>query len=164
MLSIIRKIVGYLASAVLSWMIILAATQLLLRWFFSTGISWADIQLRQMVLLTGLLGGVLAASENRHIRIDLLDHFGNPRIKKILHLVMSILATGCTFFLGYISISFIISERESGTLLRNFFFGIGIPQWYIELAMPICFFLMGIFFLTSVIFPEKEDNSEEKLT
>jgi len=164
MLRLLQKFVGYLVSAVLSWMIILAATQLLLRWFFGTGISWADIQLRQMVLLIGLLGGVLAASENRHIRIDLLDHFGSPIMKRYLHLLMSILATCCTFFLGYLSISFIILERESGTMLRNFFFGIGIPQWYIELTMPICFFLMGMFFLTSVIFPEKQDKAEEKLT
>jgi len=160
MLNKIRKTIGYLVMLVLAWMIVLSITQLLLRWFFGTGISWAEVQLRQMVLLIGLLGGVLAASENRHIRIDLLDHFGSPRLKKYLHMVMSILAGLSTFFLAYLSIPFINMERESGTILRNFFFGAGIPQWYIELAIPVCFTLMGVFFLTSGIFPEEPDHIE----
>ncbi len=161
MLSVLRKIVGHIVTAVITWMILLAITQLFLRWFFGMGISWADIQLRQMVLLIGLLGGVLAASENRHIRIDLLDHFGSPRIKKYLHLLMSFLAGSFTFLLGYLSISFIRSERESETLLRNFFFGASIPQWYIELAIPICFFLMGIFFFSSVLSPQVWETNED---
>ena len=59
----------------LSAMIVLAATQIMLRNFFDSGFVWIDPLLRVLVLWLGLIGATVATRNNRHIRIDLLSGF-----------------------------------------------------------------------------------------
>jgi len=159
-LNFIRKTVGVTVAVILGWMVLLGASQLILRWSFGIGIPWADIQLRQMVLIIALMGGVLAAAENRHIRIDLLEHFIKGRIRRVIQRIVLCTAAVCVFFLAIISIFFINSERFAGIILRDFLFGLNIHQWYLELFIPICFSLMGLFFLASAIFPLESGQPE----
>jgi len=145
----IRRAVGIVAAGVMGWMIVLAFGQLMARWVFSDSIAGSDLMLRQMVLIIGLLGGVLAAADDRHIRIDLTDNFvsgkWNIGIRRVINLCASII----TAYLAWASVLFIQSERQAEVLLRGLFFGVNVPQWYIELLMPVCFILMAVLFLLS---------------
>ena len=149
----IRRTIGLIATAILGWMILLSFVQLILRYLFDIGIPWADVQLRQMVLLIALFGAVLASSQSRHIRIDLLDYLGNRRLRALLLRIVSILSAIAVLSLAYYSIGFIRSESEHVSLLRSFFFGIDTPQWYIELCIPLCLCLMAFFFLILAVKP-----------
>ena len=143
----IRHFVGVWVAILLIWMVILALAQVILRWFFSLGIPWADQQLRMLVLWVGLLGGVLASAQSRHIRIDLLEHYLNARYRRIIgHLINTIAGLGA-LCLAYLSIAFIISEKEAGLTYDSILFGASIPFWLTELIIPIGFALMGLFFL-----------------
>ncbi|MEW8298423.1 MAG: TRAP transporter small permease subunit, partial [Candidatus Thiodiazotropha sp.] len=71
----------------LSATILLAASQILLRNFFDSGLIWADPTLRIMVLWLALLGAIAATRENRHIRIDLFSHRLSKRSQSILSLI-----------------------------------------------------------------------------
>lgn len=145
----IRRFVGWSVSIILIWMVMLALLQLLLRWFTSHALSWADIQLRQLVLWIGLLGAVLAASEGRHIRIDLVDHYLKGKWKKIAAGFVSILSGAGSLALGVLSFSFISSEKQAEIILNSAFFGVSIPIWIAELIIPVCFFLMSLYFVAS---------------
>lgn len=138
-------------------MVLLGITNLLMRWLFSVSIIWVDIQLRQMVLWIGLLGSVLAAAKRRHIRIDLIDHFFSEQSKLIINRVTSILSAAGSFYLGCISIGFILSEREAGLALDRIMFSLSMPLWIVELIIPVGFFLMSLFFAASSIFPVTDD-------
>ncbi|MBI2341120.1 MAG: TRAP transporter small permease subunit, partial [Deltaproteobacteria bacterium] len=50
-------------------MIVLGFLQVVLRNFFGSGISWADVTVRHLVLWVGFFGAVLATIENRHITL-----------------------------------------------------------------------------------------------
>jgi len=139
--------VGWIVAGLLGWMVLLALVQLLLRWTFSIGLPWVDIQLRQFVLWIGLLGGVLAASDSRHIRIDLIEHYFNEHIRKIIGTIVSLFAASASFFLGCLSLSFIANEKSAAVVLDKVFFGASVPIWIPELIIPVSFWLMAIYFI-----------------
>jgi len=146
---IIRLTVGIVATAVMGAMVALAFSQLIARWAFNGSISGADLMLRQMVLIIGLLGGVLAAADNRHIRIDLADNFLKGSWKKRSKQIINFTASLVAGYLAWVSISFVQSEHHANVVLRGLFFGHDVAQWYIEILIPICFFLIAILFLAS---------------
>ncbi|MCF7810204.1 TRAP transporter small permease subunit [bacterium] len=148
--SIIKKTVGWVVVFLLAWMVVLALLQLLLRWTLSQGIPWADIQLRQLLLWLALLGGVLAAAENRHIRIDVIEHYLSGKTKFIIQRLISIIAATCSGLLGYLSFSFITSEKSADVMLDSVFFGMTTPIWIVELIIPMSFWLMALYFLVPV--------------
>ena len=157
-LTTIRGFISGLVSLVLVWMLVLSLLQLLLRWIFEIGFTWAGIQLQQMVLMIALLGGVVAATDNRHIRIDLLEQYlkGKPRLI-VRHLISAIAGIG-SIYLGYLSIKFIQFERDTGSELRDFLFGKTMPNWYIELIIPVSFILMGLVFILKSIIPDQQSR------
>ena len=149
-LRFVKKITGWAVVILLAWMVILALLQVILRSIFSTGVPWADQQLRQLVLWIALSGGVLAAAERRHIRIDLVEHYLDERKRRIIGRYVSIVAgIGC-LYLAYLSVGFVISEMTAQVMISNLFFGISLPAWISELIIPIGFGLMGLFFLVPV--------------
>ena len=150
-LGTIKRLVGWGVALLLGWMVLLALAQLILRWTLSTGIPWADLQLRQMVLWIGLLGGVLAAADNRHIRIDIVEHYLSPKVKAVVKRFTSLIAAAGSFYLGYLSIGFIRSEREAGVMLNRALFGLSLGQWIVEIVIPVGFWLMTIYFLASAL-------------
>jgi TRAP-type C4-dicarboxylate transport system permease small subunit len=150
LLLICKKTVGWVTVFLLAWMVVLALLQLLLRWTGLQGISWADIQLRQLLLWLALLGGVLAAAENRHIRIDAIEHYLSGKMKFIIQRLVSTIAAACSGFLGYLSFSFIISEKNADVMLDSLFFGTTTPIWIVELIIPISFWLMALYLLVPV--------------
>lgn len=132
-------------------MVVLALVQLLLRWIFSTGISWADIHLRYLVLMLTMGGGVLATAKSRHIRIDLVEHYLKPKTRDAVQRVVMLFSAIATFYLSYVALRFVHIERESETLLKNIFFGISVPIWIPESVIVIAFLLMGVLFILKAI-------------
>ena len=128
----------------------LALVQVILRRFFNIGLPWADQQLRLMVLWVGLLGGVLAAAESRHIRIDLLDHYFPSSLRIIARRIIDTIAGLAAFYLAYLSIGFILSEKRAGLVNDGILFGFPLPLWLTETVIPVSFALMGLFLLVSL--------------
>jgi len=147
----IKRTDGWLVTILLGWMLLVASLQLVLRWTAGIGIPWADLQLRQLVLWIGLLGGVLAAAEGRHIRIDLVEHYFSYRFRRLLSRLVSICATLGSVYLGYLSLSFISSEKGAGVNIDGLLFGASVPMWITQLIFPISFWLMGIYFFVPVV-------------
>ena len=72
----------------LSAMIVLAATQIMLRNFFDSGFVWIDPLLRVLVLWLGLIGATVATRNNRHIRIDLLSRFFSRNVHRLIQSII----------------------------------------------------------------------------
>ncbi|PIQ97649.1 MAG: C4-dicarboxylate ABC transporter permease [Nitrospinae bacterium CG11_big_fil_rev_8_21_14_0_20_56_8] len=127
----IGRIESWLVLVVLLTMIVLSFGQVILRNVFNSGILWADIFLRQMVLWVGFLGASLATRENRHISIDLLPILlprrWHPPLRALTHFAAGIISG----FLAHAAWRFVEFEREAESVLfLNF------PVWWFQLILP----------------------------
>ncbi len=133
----IAKVEQILIVTFLSFMILVAFLQIVLRNFFFTGLDWGDSFLRNLVLWIGFIGATLATKEGKHINIDIvarwLPSLGRNIVMRITHLF----SFSVCCLLTYAALKFIRNEVQMGnrTLLN-------IPIWIPEMILPLTFGLM----------------------
>ncbi|MET0072041.1 MAG: TRAP transporter small permease [Candidatus Thiodiazotropha sp.] len=126
----------------LSATILLAASQIVLRNFFDSGLIWADPTLRIMVLWLALLGAIAATRENRHIRIDLFSHGLSKRSQSILSLINNLFSAVVCAIITWHAVRFVYAEWQDGVMLFA-----ALPAWLGEIIIPIGFGVMTLRFL-----------------
>lgn len=131
---------------VLFVMLGLSTLQLVLHTAFDSGIEWADIVARQMVLWLGFLGGALATQQGRHIAIDAASKLLRPKAAAWLRAVTFTSAAIIAGTMGRSALGFVSDEMEAGSML----FG-SVPAWPFEAVMPVSLFVIVFHFLVSVI-------------
>lgn len=159
--TILEKIETILVIIILTSMIIIAFTQILLRNFFSTSLSWGDVLLRHLVLWIGFLSASLATREGKHISIDVFSKILKPKAKNITQIFVNLFAALISFFLMNAAIDFIKMEYEGGgTLFYEF------PVWIAQLIIAIGFgTMMFRFFIKALenvagLITSKQENQE----
>ena len=70
---VIDRVEQILLVILLSSMIVIAFFQIVLRNLFSTGLTWGDPLVRNLVLWIGFIGAALATREGKHINIDIVS-------------------------------------------------------------------------------------------
>ncbi|MCP3870657.1 MAG: TRAP transporter small permease [Gammaproteobacteria bacterium] len=148
---VVRLVEDGLIVTTMSAMILLAATQILLRNLLDSGISWGDPTLRVLVLWTALLGAMGASRDGNHIRIDVLSRFLSGRYQRLSRRVTDIFAGLVCALLAWHSGRFVIYEWEDGSLL----FG-SVPAWACEIILPVAFAVMAIRFFLGTL-PASEE-------
>lgn len=88
----ISRVEGWAIVILLSFTLLMAFSQVVLRNIFSTGFIWADILLRNLVLWIALLGASIATKERKHIAIDAVSRFFSIKKKYIIEIVISIIS------------------------------------------------------------------------
>lgn len=124
----------------------LVFAQVLLRGFFNSGISWADVVGRHMVLWIAFLGAMLATRSRQHISIDLASRLVPRRARNALRFVLDIVACIVCVALTVAAVKFVISEREMETILFA-----GIPLWTITTIIPFGFFMISFEYAVGVV-------------
>ena len=121
----------------LSFMILTAFLQIVLRNFFSTGLDWADSLIRNLVLWTGFIGATLATKEGKHINIDMVSRWLPSLGKNVVTLFIHLFSFFICCLLTYAALKFIKNEvqMENRTFLN-------IPSWIPEMILPMTFGLM----------------------
>jgi TRAP-type C4-dicarboxylate transport system permease small subunit len=99
-----------IAAAVLLLMIVIAATQAVLRNltnfdldFANVGLehmAWADSFLQKGTLWLAFFGASLSTYDEKHIAIDILPRLSPPRIKQLLRAIVSTFGSVVCFYLG----------------------------------------------------------------
>ena len=143
---IIDRVEQTLLVILLSFMILIAFLQIVLRNAFSTGLTWGDPLVRNLVLWVGFVGATMATKEGKHINIDVVSKwfpsFGRNLIECMTHL-FSFLVCG---LLTYAALKFIKNEAQMGTVTF-----LGIPSWIPEMILPVTFGLMTFRFILRFI-------------
>lgn len=125
--------------AVLLAMVGIIASQVLLRVIFSSGIQWADIAARQMVMWVAFLGAMLATRLRQHIAIDIITRF-IPRIpRNVVRIVLDAFACAVTLLFARAAFLFVLEERAMGTELVS-----GFPTWYAQTIIPFGFAMISL--------------------
>jgi TRAP-type C4-dicarboxylate transport system permease small subunit len=134
---IISRVEKILIVFLLSLMILVAFLQIVLRNFFATGFSWADVFVRYLVLWVAFIGAALATQEGKHINIDVFSRWISGKGKIYLKAVSQLCSLIICGLLAYAAVKFIQFEAQMGG--TTFF---GLPLWLPQLIIPITFGLM----------------------
>ncbi|PVV06829.1 MAG: C4-dicarboxylate ABC transporter permease [gamma proteobacterium symbiont of Ctena orbiculata] len=129
----------------LSATILLAASQIVLRNLFDSGLIWADPTLRIMVLWLSLLGAIAATREDRHIRIDLFSHRLSKRSRSVLSIINNLFSAIICGIITWHAIRFVHLEWQDGAILFA-----SLPAWLGEIIIPIGFGVMTMRFLFNI--------------
>ncbi|MCL5021312.1 MAG: TRAP transporter small permease subunit [Bacteroidetes bacterium] len=129
----------------------MAFLQVILRIFWATGIVWADVFLRHLVLWIGFLGAALAAKESRHFSINVVTKRLPPLFQRIIQVLLHAAAALVCYFLSEAGMSFLRDEIKYDTEPLFTVFGKNVLPYYLELIIPIGFALVGLHFLFKAI-------------
>jgi TRAP-type C4-dicarboxylate transport system permease small subunit len=137
----LTKVEGYILITLLFVMVVMAFLQVALRNLFSSGILWADIFLRHLLLWLGFLGAAIATSENRHINIDAVRRFLSKRMRSAVEVLTDSFAAVICFMLAQASWTFVQGEIADRRVLFGDF-----PSWYAQVIIPVGFGLLVVHF------------------
>lgn len=147
---LIHRAEEFLLAFLLTSMILLAASQVLLRNFFDSGLYWGDSAVRVVVLWVAMFGAMIASRRNEHIRIDIASRFIPEHYKNHLTRFVSAFTCAVLVIFTWHSIDFVRFEYEDGTIA----FGI-VPAWLCEIIMPIGAAVMAMRYALLTILPGK---------
>ncbi|MCL5021387.1 MAG: TRAP transporter small permease subunit [Bacteroidetes bacterium] len=157
-MKIIRKIESVLGIAenallviFLTVTVVMAFLQVILREFWSTGILWADVFLRHLVLWIGFLGAALAAKESRHFSINIITKRLPPVLQRIVQAFLHVTSAVVCYFLYDAGMSFVRDEIRYDSEPLFTFMGKSVMPYYMEIIIPIGFGLIGLHFLFRAI-------------
>lgn len=113
-----------------------AFLQVVLRNIFDSGIAWADIFNRSMVLWVGFFGATLSAREDRHLSLEVLTKFLPNKFKPFIQFIVTSFVIGVCALLTYYSYLFYVDQItfESSDLLFE-----GFPKAYFTVIFPLGF-------------------------
>ncbi|QBB70660.1 TRAP transporter small permease [Pseudolysobacter antarcticus] len=141
-----------LITALVLLLVLLAGAQIVLRNAFGTSISWADPLLRALVLWTALLGALAAVREDKHISLDVLSRLLSGTALRLSRVLTFGFAAVICALAAYYSGSLVMIEFASGGIAFA-----GVPNWVLEIIMPIAFALMALrFALRAFALPDPE--------
>ncbi len=150
LIAVIDKNLAYFETAlivlILSVVVLMAFLQVFLRNIFSTGILWADIFLRHLVLWVGFIGASIATRENKHINIDVLTRLAPEKARAYIHLITDVVTMGVSIVLAIAGYNFLALEIEFNTILFE-----NVPAWIFEIIIPIGFGMIAFRYLLKII-------------
>ncbi len=152
--AVIEQLERILLVILLSSMILIAFLQIILRDVFSTGLTWGEPLVRNLVLWVGFIGATLATREGRHINIDLLPKWLPSQGKNFVTLMTHLFSFSVCGLLTYAALKFIKNEAEMGHITF-----LNIPAWIPGMILPITFglitFRFGLRSLSSLLMAVK---------
>lgn len=131
---------------VLGSLIIICFLQVILRNFFESGIPWADVAARHLVLWIGFVGATFATRRENHLAIDALARLFPKSWDEAIRALINLISAIVCGFLTYAAAKFVLNERTMGDILL-----LSIPTWVVELIIPISFLAIALRFLLCFI-------------
>jgi TRAP-type C4-dicarboxylate transport system permease small subunit len=141
-----RFVETLLLGVLLAGLMIFATAQIVLRNFFSMGVSWGDGLIRLSVLWLALLGALAASSDQRHISLGALVRWLPQRGQRGAAVLADLFAAGVCGALAWFSTAFVVDSRTAGDTLLN-----GVPAWPLQLIMPVAFGLITYRFASQAL-------------
>ena len=130
----------------LAAMMVLPLLEALLRKTLQTGISGQTAIEQHLVLITGMLGGAVAARQRRLLSLGSVELLlKNESARALARIFSSAVAVTVSVFLSVASVTFVLSERAGGRTLPY-----DVPVWIVQLVLPIGFALIAARILMNV--------------
>lgn len=118
----------------LAAMVLIPLLESALRTLFSVGISGSNSIVQHLTLVVGMLGGVIAARDDRLLSLSTAQAFLRGRMRTSARIFAYSFGTAVSAFLCVAGVQFVMSEREGGNLLVR-----GLPVWWVQTLLPLGF-------------------------
>ena len=86
----LEKIITFLASASILGIVVIVFLNVVMRYIFNTGLTWSDEVSVNLFVWFIFLGGILAAIEKMHLKVDIFTNLFNQKNQKIFTIVANI--------------------------------------------------------------------------
>ena len=127
-----------LVTLTLSAMVLLPLAEIFLRKFFHTGISGVNSIIQHLVLIVGMLGGAIAARENRLLSLSTVISYLNDSWKIKVRIFSGAFGAAICVFLCVAGVQYALSSIGSGKIIAY-----GIPVWTVQFILPIGFAIIA---------------------
>jgi TRAP-type C4-dicarboxylate transport system permease small subunit len=146
--SFLQTIEAWIAAGSLLLLLALALFQILLRNILDFGYPEIDIINRHLLVVTGMMGAVLATARHAHIKTDALSLLLSPSLKDKIQLPLNIFSSTICLALCYYSAIFVLDEWQYAPANE---------RWTLPftLVYPISFALMSCHFILNEITAER---------
>lgn len=112
------------------------------RYVFNDGFSWAEELVRYQIVWMVLLGASVAARQGIHIGIDILRRFSPAPVAKAITLLVHGLSVVFCAFLVFYGIELTEQTQRFGQVSS----ALQAPMWVVQLAIPVGAGLMALRF------------------
>jgi TRAP-type transport system small permease protein len=140
----------------LAAMVLLAASQILLRNFFNISIYGSDQLLRLLVLWVAFLGAVAASRDGKHIHVDAIARWLPGRVRAAITALTDLFTLGVCLMLAWESLRYMKDARASGEMA----FG-SLPVWVAETILPLAFTLIALRYLLRFVHHVQQARGRE---
>ena len=123
-------------------LVFLSFAQIALRTLLGVALPWSEPLVRHLVLWSSFLGALIAARQDRHIRIDALLRVSPAPARRLMEGAAALGSAAVCLALTVISIRYLRDERSFGAHSL-----LGIPAWQLQVIFPLTFGGMGLRFL-----------------
>jgi C4-dicarboxylate transporter DctM subunit len=128
-----------LLALALGFMALIPLLEALLRGAFHIGISGSASLVQHLCLVVGMVGGAIAARENRLLSLATTEFLPEGRWRSVARFFANSFAAAITAALALAAWRFVASERQAGHILAY-----GIRVWMVETVMPVGFALVAV--------------------
>lgn len=135
----VRQGENLIVVAALAAMTLLPVVEVALRQFFQTGVPASATMVQHLVLAVGMLGGALAARENRLLALSVATHWLKDGWLTAARVFSNGFAAAISALLTVASWQFVMSQRSLGQE-----FAFGIPRWVVQSLIVVGFALVTL--------------------
>ena len=124
---------------ILAAMVLLAATQIILRNVFDGAILWAGPMLRVGVLWVGMIGAMVATRSDKQISIDAVSRFLPTKWKDRVRVLTDLFTAAVAGVVAWSAFRLVLDDRAAGTTAVAF-----VPLWVCEAILPVAFGVIAV--------------------
>jgi tripartite ATP-independent transporter DctM subunit len=134
-----RQAEDILLIAPLCAMMLLPVLEIVLRRLFKTGISGSSTIVQHLTLIVGMVGGAVAAREERLLALSPAQTLLKGRVRTAARILSGGFAAAISAFLCVASVQYVLDVRPLGKVLVY-----GIPVWVVQLVLPAGFGVVAL--------------------
>lgn len=129
---------------------------IILRFFFSSGITWAEEFIRYGIIWITFIGSSVCFQRGTHVAVDLLLDFVPAKGKKVLSFIIHVLAIIFMIFIIKYGIDLVNFSKSTGQLAA----ALQIEMYWVYMAIPFGAALSLIQIIFQLIMLFKKDGHE----
>lgn len=142
---------------ILAAMVVLSATQIILRNLFDGAILWADPMLRVGVLWVGMIGAMVATRSDKQISVDAVSRFLPTLWKARVRVITDLFTAAVSGVVAWSALRLVLDDRAAGGTAVAF-----VPVWACEAILPVAFGVIAVRYLLFAIKHMKVSVTKEE--
>ena len=130
------KIEDWLTVGVMGALALITFANVIVRYFSSQSFAWTEEFSVFLMIVLALVGSSAAVARDRHIRIEYFSGSGSPARRKTLARLGAVMVAVLFGLIGVLSIRLVWDDFRFNETSP----GIGVPQWWYSIWLPILSF------------------------